>query len=79
MTVIYSGTGRDQNRLRIEDIGNYTCQVTSEAITQHVDKLTYLSIECKLLYRKFIIVSFLKVICLFNTLALGFSVEYVKI
>ena len=36
-----------QNSLRIEDMGNYTCQVMSSASTDTVSKSTFLSIECK--------------------------------
>ena len=36
-----------QNSLRIEDMGNYTCQVMSSASTDTVSKSVFLSIECK--------------------------------
>ncbi|XP_045209510.2 hemicentin-1-like isoform X2 [Mercenaria mercenaria] len=43
--VSFTGSGRDQNRLQINDLGNYTCRVMSADTGPPVEKSTFLSIQ----------------------------------
>jgi len=51
-SLVVEGPGRDGNSLRRDDIGNFSCVVSSAASSEQVSKDIFLSVECMYLRMK---------------------------